>query len=817
NRDAGVEVAGPAGTGNLIETNFILDNGRFDVTGDGQPDLDTTNPSAGVRITTSNNFVGEAVGAALAGGGNIISGNLRGVYIAGAAAQGNILLNNEIGTDVGIAGATPPVRGTSPRRNAAFAGNLLDGVLIQDATLNVVGGAIANARNVIAASGVDGVSIQGRDASGNRVLGNFIGFNFRNGIIYFMPNRDGVNVTSANNAIGGPTEAARNFIIENRRNGITIIGPTATGNQVQGNFIGTFQGGEDVGNTFEGVLIQDATDNVVGGTAAGVRNVISGNNNGVVIRGPRASGNRVQGNFIGTASDGATDLGNAVEGVLIDDAPRNTIGGTTAEARNIISGNNRGVRLAGAGASGNLVQGNFIGTDVTGTRPLGNSLDGVLVAAGASGNAIGGVDPAAGNTIAFNGGIGNVVTAGLGNGVLIESGTGNPILSNRIFTNNLLGIDLGGDGVTPNDPRDGDGGPNNLQNAPVLTGASTSSVRGVLNSTPNTTFLIQFFGNAQTDPSGLGEGQAPIGSTAVTTDAAGNATFAVTLAAPLAEGQFVTATATSTATNDTSEFSNAISNAPAILQFSGAPFFVDEGASTATITVTRTGNTGGTVSVAFATGDGTAIAGADYLSTAGTLTFNPGVTNLTFTIPIVQDALIEPNETVNLSLGTTGPPGGALLGPQSTAALTIRDDDGVTVQVAAADVIVGEGDGVASITVTRSNGVGTATVDFVTGDGTATATADYLSVAGTIRFGPGDTAVTITVPIVQDDLRESNETFFVALRNPTGVTLGAGTATVTIVDDDAPGAFQLGQAAYAVLEGQRFATITVTRVGGSGG
>jgi hypothetical protein len=308
NRDAGVLLQGAAGTGNLVEGNFILDNA-----GDG------------VRITTSNNFVGEAIGPGPGGGGNVISGNLRGVLIQGIPAQGNILLNNEIGTDVGIFGASPPVRGLTPRPNT------LEGVLILDAPNNVVGGLIANSRNVIAANGTDGVSIQGSLATGNRVLGNYVGINIRNNVIALgLSNRDGLNIASANNTVGGTTAEARNVIANNARHGVTITGPAATGNRVQGNYIGTVNGGEDVGNTFQGVLIDNATDNVIGGTETGARNVISGNNNGVLILGPGASGNRVQGNFIGTAADGVTDLGNAVDGVRIDGAPRNTIGGTAA-------------------------------------------------------------------------------------------------------------------------------------------------------------------------------------------------------------------------------------------------------------------------------------------------------------------------------------------------------------------------------------------------------------------------------------------------------------------------------------------------------
>jgi hypothetical protein len=133
---------------------------------------------------------------------------------------------------------------------------------------------------------------------------------------------------------------------------------------------------------------------------------------------------------------------------------------------------------------------------------------------------------------------------------------GNVIGPNGSLQQDGLGIDLGHDGVTPNDPGDGDTGPNNLQNFPVLTQASspggTTSVQGSLNSTANTSFSLQFFSSPVCDPSGHGEGQTFLGSTPVTTDGAGNAGFAASL--PATAGSFVTATVTDPAGNS-SEFS----------------------------------------------------------------------------------------------------------------------------------------------------------------------------------------------------------------------------------------------------------------------
>jgi hypothetical protein len=147
----------------------------------------------------------------------------------------------------------------------------------------------------------------------------------------------------------------------------------------------------------------------------------------------------------------------------------------------------------------------------------------------------------------------------------MDNGTGNSILSNSIHSNGTtvkhLGIDLGADlntdGVTPNDAGDGDTGANNLQNFPVITmavsTAGTTNVQGTLNSTPDQTFNLQFFSNQTCDAAGNGEGQTFLGSTSVTTDANGNASFNTTLATATSAGQFVTATATDAPSN-TSEF-----------------------------------------------------------------------------------------------------------------------------------------------------------------------------------------------------------------------------------------------------------------------
>jgi hypothetical protein len=251
--------------------------------------------------------------------------------------------------------------------------------------------------------------------------------------------------------------------------------------------------------------------------------------------------NTINGNFIGTNPAGTIDRGNIFEGVFIGGS-NNTVGGTSPAARNLISGN--GEHGFEASGSGNDVLGNFIGTDHTGAQDLGNDRSGVSFSTG--NHMVGGDTAASANVIAFNGHDGVVVVNSFS--------TGNSILRNSISSNGGLGIDLGDNGSTANDPGDADTGPNNLQNFPVLASAQTvgdtTTIKGRLNSTPATAFEVRLFSN----PSDA-EGKTFIGQMGVTTNASGNTgTFTFTSTQAVSVGQNITATATDSGGN-TSEYS----------------------------------------------------------------------------------------------------------------------------------------------------------------------------------------------------------------------------------------------------------------------
>jgi len=281
----------------------------------------------------------------------------------------------------------------------------------------------------------------------------------------------------------------------------------------------------------------------------------TGSGAGVAISLVFAGGNHIEGNFLGTDPTGTLARGNRQHGVGLEAGSNNNIvGGTVPAARNVISAN------AGAafflGTSGNTIQGNFVGTQKDGVSPLGNGTGIIMVTVGnANNNLIGGTVPAAGNVVAFN---------EIGVGSESAAGTGNAILGNSIFSSSGLGIDLltsGGQGVTPNDPGDGDTGANNLQNFPVLTSATFAggnvTIGGTLNSAVNATFRVEFFANATCHPSGHGEGRTFLGFKDVTTDGAGNASVSSPQFAFDVNQLVFTATATDAASN-TSEFSQCI-------------------------------------------------------------------------------------------------------------------------------------------------------------------------------------------------------------------------------------------------------------------
>ena len=291
--------------------------------------------------------------------------------------------------------------------DGTHAGNSANGLTVASGAGSTIEGL------VIDNFGGNGIEL---DNGGNTVSGNWIGINpagtatgNHNGVLIFA---------GSNNIIGGTSGAvSRNIISGNTRDGVDVGSGSGI---VEGNYIGTNAAGTSaVGNGLDGVGVENGvTFNTIGGLTAtpgtGAGNVISGNgNNGITLQG---DDNIVLGNLVGTNAAGTAAVGNTYGGIVILGSD-NTVGGTTPQARNVLSGTTTagvnynlaaGVAIWDAGfltTAYNVVEGNYIGTDITGNVALGNAFAGVSVQSpdtGSVGNVIGGSAPGAGNLISGN-------------------------------------------------------------------------------------------------------------------------------------------------------------------------------------------------------------------------------------------------------------------------------------------------------------------------------------------------------------------------------------------------------------------------------
>jgi hypothetical protein len=257
----------------------------------------------------------------------------------------------------------------------------------------------------------------------NLVVGNYVG---TDGSQPLANGGAGIIVYggSTDNTVGGTVASDRNVVSGNDK-GVVIVGSATTGNLVEGNNIGTNAAGSGaIGNGKDGVLVVNgANNNTIGGTAPGAGNLTSGNGEaGVDLTASNL--NTVEGNYIGTDASGTVAVGNQKGVGIGGGSPNNLVGGTVAGARNVISGNvHRGVVIGASGTSGNLLEGNYIGTDATGSGALANGFDGILI-----------FNTATNNMIGTAAGVRNVISANTWDGVFITGSgtTGNKIQGNYI-------------------------------------------------------------------------------------------------------------------------------------------------------------------------------------------------------------------------------------------------------------------------------------------------------------------------------------------------------------------------------------------------
>ena len=222
--------------------------------------------------------------------------------------------------------------------------------------------------------------------------------------------------------------------------------------------------------------------------------------------------------------------------------------------------------------------------------------------------------------------------------------------------------------------------------------------------------------------------------------------------------------------SSSSSISSSVSAATTIA-LSATSYGVAENAGSITITVNRTGVTTGTMGINYGTTNGTAQSGSDYTAVSGSLTFNPGETVKTFSVPVNNNTAIEGGRTFNVVLNT--PTGSPSLGTASAPVL-INDDESVpttasgSLKFSASTYQVSESSGQAIITVNHAGGVGPVSVNYSTNGGSALSGTDYASANGTLSFAQGETSKTFIIPIYGDSLSDAGETINISISSPTG-------------------------------------------------
>jgi hypothetical protein len=407
----------------------------------------TAVPNGYSAIEIYHGAYGNTIGGTTAAARNVLSGNAdQGIYIHDSGSVDNLIVGNYIGLNA---------KGTGAVANGSA------GIQIGlGAQANTVGGTTAAARNVISGNSEEGLAISDSGTDYNLVHGNYIGLNatgkaaVANGLASSTNNEyyPGVDIFNGpqDNFVGGTATGSVNVISGNVGGGIDISGAGTNGNVVEGNLIGTNLSGtaaiaNGVANPsayylYGGVgIFGGAQSNIIGGTTATARNIISGNGaQGVDLSNEGTTFNVVEGNYIGTNKAGTSAIANGYSGVgIFDSASSNTIGGTVAGAMNLISGNTeQGIAIADAdsgqtvGPTKNLVEGNEIGVNLAGTAALGNGFAGVDIFGASQSNTLGGSTPAARNIISGN---------GYQDVAISDSGT-----NDNVVLGNYIGLDITG-------------------------------------------------------------------------------------------------------------------------------------------------------------------------------------------------------------------------------------------------------------------------------------------------------------------------------------------------------------------------------------
>jgi hypothetical protein len=261
-------------------------------------------------------------------------------------------------------------------------------------------------------------------------------------------------------------------------------------------------------------------------------------------------------------------------------------------------------------------------------------------------------------------------------------------------------------------------------------------------------------------------------------------------------------------------FQSVASAQTGFFSFAQSSFNAAVSQSNAVISVVLTGTPNVSVSVNFATQDGTGTGGVNFVATTGTLVFAVGVFTNTFTVPLLPNDIAQSTQTVNLVL--SGPTAPASLGSLSNAVLRIINTATQAVQFAQAAFTVNQGESNTVLTIVRTGGAtNAATVFFSTSDGSAKTGVDYSATSGTLTFTNGLTTNTVTIPILPGNALITNQTVNLSLSSPTGFALGFQSNAVLTIVATGPTVIQFSQPSYSFLRRAGKATLPVIRFGSS--
>lgn len=684
----------------------------------------------------------------------------------------------EITDPVVIDGTSQPGYAGTPliEIDGAFS-NSPDGLVIKAGGTTVRGLSIGNF------GGGNGITVNG--CNSNVIQGNYIGVDADGTTA--RRNQRGIQLTnSSSNTIGGTSAAARNVISGNSITAIDIS--SGNSNVIQGNLIGTIASGATAisgGNgSAGGITIINSTsiDNVIGGSSPGAGNVISGHSSPAIVA--NGNGTVIQGNLIGTDVTGVNKIQNSTG--ISAFGSNIIIGGDTAAARNVISGNNGdGIIIGGAG---NRVQGNYIGTDITGSLALGNTSNGVNAG---NGVLIGGTNAGERNIIAASG-FNNISVGGFGAAlpvtiqgnyigtdvtgtralgattIGVNIGTSNNLIggavagARNVISGNLTGLQIGFSNVVGNVIQGNFIGLNAAGTAPLGNTLQGVSINGGVNNIIGGTQTeaankIAFNGGPGVVISGSAQGNA----------VRGNSIFSNTGLGIDLSGNGVTA-------NDVGD----IDTGPNNLQ----NFPVITGVLSSANSTTIQGSLKSLPNTLFQ---------IDFYSSAAVDPSGNGEGAQFFNTTSVNTD-INGDATINVTFPAALPVGRVITATATdpngnTSEFSAADPTGTAgnLQFTASTIAAIEDVGTLSVTVVRTGGTtGTVSVDYSTANGTAIAGQDYTATSGTLTFSGGETTRTIQIPITNDSTTETDETFTISLRNDANLEVLGSPSTLVVTLQD---------------------------------